>query len=195
MAVVDKVIMMCRDEDKKKMEYMGELGLRSADDHAGQNQMVDVQKQLTQEWDWKKPMLEENAHFVVKVNCWDEEMEKFQFIGELDLVDGIAAQLNNNGFVMSSSKRDEQGLEEVEDSHILVTFDQWGQEMDDEKLKAIENISPPSNSGTMYSYQADPISSLTKLARWAYFGSALLEGKCKHLSSPTHLYSYCLFDV
>ena len=37
--------------------------------------------------------------FVVKVNCWDEEMEKFQFIGELDLVDGIAAQLNNNGDV------------------------------------------------------------------------------------------------
>ena len=140
-------------------------------------------------------MLEENAHFVVKVNCGDEEMEKFQFIGDLDLVDGIAAQLNNNGFVMSSSKRDEQGLEEVEDSHILVTFDQWGQEMDDEKLKAIENMLPPSNFLTMYSYQADPISSLTKLARWAYFGSALLEGKCKHLSSPTHLYSYCLFDV
>jgi hypothetical protein len=195
LAVVDKVIMLCGDEDKEKMEYMGELGLRSADDHAGQNQMVDVQKQLTQEWDWEKPMLEENAHFVVKVNSGDEEMEKFQFIGELDLVDGIAAQLNNNGFLMSSSKRDEQGLEDVEDSHILVTFDQWGQEMDDEKLKAIENISPPSNSSTMYSYQADPISSLTKLARWGYFGSALLEGKCKHLSSPTHLYSYCLFVV
>ena len=140
-------------------------------------------------------MLEENAHFLVKGNLGDEEMEKFQFIGELDLVDGIAAQLNNNGFVMSSSKRDEQGLEDVEDSHILVTFDQCGQEMDDEKLKAIENISPPSNSSTMYSYQADPISSLTKLARWGYFGSALLEGKCKHLSSPTHLYSYCLFVV
>ena len=59
--------MLCGDEDKEKMEYMGELGLRSADDHAGQNQMVDVQKQLTQEWDWEKPMLEENAHFVVKV--------------------------------------------------------------------------------------------------------------------------------
>ena len=40
-------------------------------------------------------------------------MEKFQFIGELDLVDGIAAQLNNNGFVMLSSKRAEQGLEMV----------------------------------------------------------------------------------
>ena len=181
--------------------------------------MVDVQKQLTQEWDWEKPTLDENAHFVVKVNCGDEEMEKFQFIGELDPVDRIAAQLKNNGFVMLSSKRaeqglemvmsnsnrDEQGLEEVDDSHILVTFDQWGQEMDDENnihdfgghlcLKAIENISPPSNSSTMYSYQADPISSLTKLARWGYFGSALLEGKCKHLSSPTHLYSYCLFVV
>ena len=76
------------------------------------------------------------------------------------------------------------GLEEVKDSTILVkTFDQWGQEMDDENnihdfgghlcLKAIENISPSSNSSTMYSYQADPISSLTKLARWCYFGSAL----------------------
>ena len=107
--------------------------------------------------------------------------------------------------VMSNSNRDEQGLEEVDDSHILVTFDQWGQEMDDENnihdfgghlcLKAIENISPPSNSSTMYSYQADPISSLTKLAHWGYFGSALLEGKCKHLSSPMHLYSYCLFVV
>ena len=105
--------MLCGDEDKVKIEYMGELGLRSADDHAGQNQMVDVQKQLTQEWDWEKPMLEENAHFVVKVNCGDEEMEKFQFIGELDLVDRIAAQLNNNCFVMSSSKRAEQGLEMV----------------------------------------------------------------------------------
>jgi hypothetical protein len=64
---------------------------------------------------------------MVKVNCGDEEMEKFQFsfsFGELDLVDGIAAQLNNNGFVMLSSKRDEQGFEEVEDSHILVAFDQ-----------------------------------------------------------------------
>ena len=69
-------------------------------------------------------MLEENAHFVVKVNCGDEEIEKFQLIGELDLVDRIAAQLKNNGFVMLSSKRDEQGLEEVEDSHILVAFDQ-----------------------------------------------------------------------
>ena len=140
-------------------------------------------------------MLEENAHFVVKVNCGDEEMEKFQFIGELDLVDGIAAQLNNNGFVMSSSKRDEQGLKDVEDSHIFVTFDQWGQEMDDDKLKAIENILPPSNSSTMYSYQADPISSLTKLACWAYFRSALLECKCKHLISPTPVYSCCLFVV
>ena len=154
---------------------MGELGLRSADDHAGQNQMVDVQKQLTQKWDWEKPMLD-----------------------ELDPVDRISAQLNNNGFVMSSSKRaehglemvmsnsnrDEPGLEEVEDSNILVTFDQWGQEMDDEInihdfgghlcLKAIENMLPPSNSSTMHSYQADPISRLTKLACWGYFGSALL---------------------
>ena len=52
---------LCGDEDKEKMEYMGELDLRSADDHAGQNQMVDVQKQLTHEWYWEKPMLEENA--------------------------------------------------------------------------------------------------------------------------------------
>jgi hypothetical protein len=88
------------DEDKEKMEYMGELGLTSADEHSGQNHMVDVQKQQTQERDLEKPMLEENVHFVVKVNCGDEEMEKFQIIGELDPVDGIAAQLNNNGFVM-----------------------------------------------------------------------------------------------
>jgi hypothetical protein len=69
--------------------------------------------------------------------------------------------------------------------------------MDDEKLKAMENILPPSNSSTMYSYQADPISSLTKLARWGYFGSALLEGKCKHLSSPMHLtlIAYSLYRV
>ena len=59
-------------------------------------------------------------------------------------------------------------------------------------LCKIENISPPSNSNTMHSYQADPISSLTKLTRWAYFASALLEGKCKHISSPNHLYSYWL---
>ena len=45
-------------------------------------------------------------HFVVKVNCGDEEMEKLQFIGELDLVDRIAAQLNNNCVVMSKSWHD-----------------------------------------------------------------------------------------
>ena len=37
--------------------------------------------------------MEEDAPFMVQINCGDEEREKLHFIGELGLVDGMADAL------------------------------------------------------------------------------------------------------
>ena len=79
--------------------------------------------------------MEEDAPFVVQINCWDEEREKLHFIGELGLVDGMADALVVPPVTAQVKNIYDQnnGLDKVEDSTILVkTFDQWGQDMDDE---------------------------------------------------------------
>ena len=61
------------DEETDKFQFMSEFGLMNELDGG-------KIKKLTQEGE--KPM-EEDAPFMVQINCGDEEREKLHFIGEL----------------------------------------------------------------------------------------------------------------
>ena len=71
------------DEETNKFHFMSEFGLMNKLDGGKIKKLIQ---------DGEKPM-EEDAPFVVQINCGDEEREKLHFIGELGLVDGMADAL------------------------------------------------------------------------------------------------------